>query len=134
MYSTIWTPVLGELLSCKRELDNAEDQYVVAVYRVDGIVVGQIPKKISFLCAVFIKRGSTIQCIVSTIYRHIFPHLDFLLWRRKMLRRTGASFLWRFPCNNYQLLPCWPPQLNSKEPVYLMDHRDLVNSHDFLLT
>ena len=32
MYSTIWTPVLGELLSCKRELDNAaKDRYVVAV-------------------------------------------------------------------------------------------------------
>ena len=45
-----------ELLSCKRELDNsAEDQYVIAVCRVDGIVVGHIPKKLSFLCAVFIK-------------------------------------------------------------------------------
>ena len=25
VYSTIWTPVLGELLTCKRELDNTED-------------------------------------------------------------------------------------------------------------
>ena len=35
--------VLGELLSCERELDNAEDRYVVAVCKVNGIIVGHIP-------------------------------------------------------------------------------------------
>ena len=93
MYSTIWTPVLGELLSCKSELDNTENRYIVTVSKVNNIVIGHIPKKISFLCAVFIKRvRGTIQCIVSAIYRHIFPHLDFLLWHRKMLRRTLLFF------------------------------------------
>ena len=59
------------------------DNYVVAVCRatsramVDGIIVSHIPKKISCLCAVFIKRGSTIQCIVSAIYHCIFPTLTF---------------------------------------------------------
>ena len=77
VYSTIWTPVLGELLSSKRELDNAEDQYVVTVCRVNGIVIGHIPKKISFLCAVFIKRDGTIQCIASAIYCHILPTFTF---------------------------------------------------------
>ena len=83
LYSTIWTPVLGELLPCKSELDNTKDQYVVVVCRVNGIVVGHITKKISFLCAVFIKRGGTIQCIVSAIYHHIFPHLVLALQNRK---------------------------------------------------
>ena len=75
MYSTIWTPVSGKLLSWKRELDNAEDQYAVVVCRVDGIVVGHIPRKISFLCAVFIRRGGTIQYIVNGDhqYSHDFP-------------------------------------------------------------
>ena len=57
------------------ELDNAEDRYAVAVCRVDGIVVSHIPRKISFLCAVFIRRGSTIQCIVNgdRRYSHDLP-------------------------------------------------------------
>ena len=41
---------------------------------------------------------------------------------------VSASFLYWLLCNNY-ILPCWPPQLNSKEPVYLMNHEDLVSSH-----
>ena len=75
MYSTIWTPLLGELLSCKRELDNAKDQYAVTVCRVDGIIIGHIPRKISFLCGVFIRRGGTIQCIVNedSRYSHDLP-------------------------------------------------------------
>ena len=31
VYSTIWNPVLGERLTCKRELDNVEDRYAVAI-------------------------------------------------------------------------------------------------------
>ena len=75
VYSTIWTPVLGELLSCKRELGNAKDQYAVVVCRVDGIVIGHIPRKVSFLCAIFIRRGGTIQCIVNgdCQYSHDLP-------------------------------------------------------------
>ena len=76
VYCTIWTPVLGKLLSCKRELDNAKDRYAaIAVCRVDGIIVGHIPRKISFLCRVFIKGGSTIQCIVNgdCQYSHDLP-------------------------------------------------------------
>ena len=70
--------VVTHKLSCKSEL-NTKDRYVVAVCRFNGIVVGHIPKKVSFLCAVFIKRGGTIQCTVSTIYHHIFPHLALAL-------------------------------------------------------
>ena len=35
VYSTIWTPVLAELLSCRRELDNSEDRYAVAICNVE---------------------------------------------------------------------------------------------------
>ena len=38
VYSSIWTPVLHELLTCQRELDNAEDKYAVAVRKGEGIV------------------------------------------------------------------------------------------------
>ena len=64
---------------------------MLSQYVVDGIVIIHIPKKISFLCAVFIKRGGTIQCIVSVIYHRIFPHLDFLLWCGKIVGRMLLS-------------------------------------------
>ena len=80
-----------KLLPCKRELGNAKDPYVVTVCRVNSIVADHIPKK-TFLCAVFIKKGSTIQCIVSAIYHHLLTYLDFLLWHYKIVRRTVLFF------------------------------------------
>ena len=75
VYSTIWTPVLGELLSCRRELDNSEDRYAVAICNVADTVIGHIPRKISFLCSVFIRRGGVIRCIVNgdRQYSHDLP-------------------------------------------------------------
>ena len=61
VYSTIWNPVLGERLTCKRELDNVEDRYAVAICKDEDTVVGQVPRKISFLCSVFIRRGGSIK-------------------------------------------------------------------------
>ena len=95
MYSTIWTPLLGELLSCEENWIMPKNDYVVTVCRIDDIVVRHIPKKISFLWAVYTERGGTIQCIVSAIYNHIFPHLDFLLLHCKIVKRT--LLFWRFP-------------------------------------
>ena len=57
-------PVLGEILVCERELDNMEDRYAVAGLK-DEDVFGHIPRKISFLCSVFIRRGGEIHCIVT---------------------------------------------------------------------
>ena len=65
VYSTIWNPVLGERLTCKRELDNVEDRYAVAICKDEDTVVGHVPRKISFLCSVFIRRGGSIHCLVN---------------------------------------------------------------------
>ena len=73
MHSTIWTPVLGELLTCKRELDNSEDQYAVAICNVKDTVISHIARKISFLCSVFIRRGGVIRCIVNGDGHHGVP-------------------------------------------------------------
>ena len=48
VYSIIWNPVLGERLTCKRELDNVEDRYAVAICKDEDTVVGHVPRKISF--------------------------------------------------------------------------------------
>ena len=42
MYSTIWIPVLGELLTCKRELDNSEDRYAVAICKVEDTIIREM--------------------------------------------------------------------------------------------
>ena len=44
VYSTIWTPVLGELLTYKRELDNSEDGYAVAICKVEDTAVHEMEK------------------------------------------------------------------------------------------
>ena len=64
--SSTWTPVLHELLTCQRELDNAEDRCAVAVRKGEDIV-GHVPRKISFLCSVFIRRGGVMHCIINEI-------------------------------------------------------------------
>ena len=35
--------MLGELLTCKRELDNSEDRYTMAICKDEDTVIGHIP-------------------------------------------------------------------------------------------
>ena len=74
VYSSIWTPVLLELLTCQREMDNAEDQYAVVVRKGEDIV-GHVPMKILFLCSIFIRRGGVMHCIINAnrCYSHDLP-------------------------------------------------------------
>ena len=64
IYQNVWTPVVGEVLGCRRETTNTEDRYAVAVYKSEE-VVGHVPRKISCLCAAFIRRGGAICCTVE---------------------------------------------------------------------
>ena len=69
IYKTIWLAAIGEVLECEREPTNAVDRYAVAVIR-NGLVIGHLPKKISKVCSLFLRRGGTLQCIVSGKRRH----------------------------------------------------------------
>ena len=60
VYQEIWNPVIGEHLSCVREPRNAVDRYAVATVRGDGAVVGHLPKKISTMISLFIRRGQEL--------------------------------------------------------------------------
>ena len=64
IYQNVWTPTVGERLQCVREEDNAEDRYAVAVVK-DGTTIGHLPRRISTLCSLFIRRGGIIHCNVS---------------------------------------------------------------------
>ena len=62
-YQSIWTPVVGEELPCKREAGNSYDLFAVAVMK-DHVVVGHLPRKLSAMFWSFLRNGS-ITCIIT---------------------------------------------------------------------
>ena len=68
VYKDVWNAVLGEELLCQRETGNSSDMYmyiVACVLKKDGTTVGHLPRKISHICTLFIRRGGTISCLVN---------------------------------------------------------------------
>ena len=64
IYKDRWIPTLDKELTCQRECGNTEDPYAVAVLK-DDVVVGHIPRKISTMCSMFLRRRGTIMCTVT---------------------------------------------------------------------
>ena len=60
-----WTPILGERLVCKNEPGNPRDRYAVAVCKAGDEIVGHLPRNISTMCLIFIRRTGIIYCTVS---------------------------------------------------------------------
>jgi len=60
VYQEVWTPVIGEYLDCAREEENAQDRCAVAVLKLNTIV-GHLPRAISTVCSLFIRRSGSIQ-------------------------------------------------------------------------
>ncbi len=77
VYMGSWTPVRGEKLNCIREMNNVKDRYSVAVTKLDdGSIVGHLPRKISMLCSLFIRKGGSISCKItgsSRVYSRDLP-------------------------------------------------------------
>jgi len=65
----VWTPVTGESLICAREEDNAHDRYAVAVLQHDTIV-GHLPRSVSTVCSLFIRRSGSIRCVITDRRRY----------------------------------------------------------------
>ena len=59
----------GEVLNCYREVGNTHDPSAVAV-RKDSVTVGHIPRAISSVCSIFIRRGGIILCMVNGSRRY----------------------------------------------------------------
>ena len=68
-YKHIWAAVYGEELPCEREAGNRVDAFAVAVMK-DGTVVGHVPKKISSICSLYLRRGGSIICRVTGSRRY----------------------------------------------------------------
>ena len=60
MYKDIWEASVGEQLPCQRENGNRADPFAVAVVK-RGVTVGHIPRKISSVCSLFLRRNGVIN-------------------------------------------------------------------------
>ena len=69
VYKHIWTAVVGEEFPCRREVGNTFDPFAVAVMR-DDTVIGHVPRRISSICAMFLRREGSITCEVTDSRRH----------------------------------------------------------------
>ena len=61
IYKEEWEAAIGEELKCEREKNNAKDPYAVAVVH-ENVIVGHLPRKISQISALFLKRQGKISC------------------------------------------------------------------------
>ena len=68
-YKSLWTnPVNGEELICEQEIGNPCDPQAVAVKKeISHVlqVVGHVPRRISSIYSIFIRRGGFIKCTVT---------------------------------------------------------------------
>ena len=64
IYRDVWTATDREVLTCQRESHNPKDRYAVAVKK-DEITIGHLPRKVSCVCSLFLRRGGSINCIVT---------------------------------------------------------------------
>ena len=66
VYREVWEAAVGETFECAMEPGNA---FAVAIEK-DGIVIGHLPRKVSRVSALFLKRGGTINCTETRRQRH----------------------------------------------------------------
>ena len=73
-YQSIWeNPSIGESLICEREIGNCYDTHAVAIKKtIEGDIktAGHVPRKISAICSIFIRRGGSIVCLVNGSRRY----------------------------------------------------------------
>ena len=67
-YQNIWDPFIEEVSPCLPEDENLHDRYAFAVSKSSRIV-GHVPRRISTLCYVFLRRGGAILCILQGLHR-----------------------------------------------------------------
>ena len=71
VYKDMWNAEedIGEELRCKREPGNRNDTHAVVVMKADT-VVGHVPRVISPICSIFIRRGGTMKCLIMERRRY----------------------------------------------------------------
>ena len=67
VYKDFWKAVIDEELECK--CTNSKDRYAVAVFK-NGEIVGHLPRKISRVCSLFIRRNYHLLSDRQTMLFH----------------------------------------------------------------
>ena len=62
VFRHVWTPVIGEVLVCRREAGNPYDPFAVGVYR-QGTLVGRVPREHSRHFHELLERRSIVAII-----------------------------------------------------------------------
>ena len=75
IYRSVWNAMPEEIFPCSIEEGNTKDRYVVSIVKRDMDVIGHVPRKISAACCIFIRRGGSISCKVTSKcrYSHDLP-------------------------------------------------------------
>ena len=63
VYKDTFTPAIGKILQSRRESDNSNDSFAVAIIE-DDTIVGHVLRNISVVCDLFLRKGGTISCVV----------------------------------------------------------------------
>ena len=104
IYKNVWTPVIGEVLQCRREHHNLRDPYAVGVFKSDRLV-GRVPRELSHRFFTFIRSGGSIEAVISG--------------KRENRRRRGLEVpaVYKLSQNgNYNTCPYW----TITQPYYIM--------------
>ena len=64
IYKSVWTPVLGEVLSVSIEEGNSHDRFAVCMKR-GKLIVGHVPREISCKVWCFLRHGGQCTCEVT---------------------------------------------------------------------
>ena len=92
MYKDVWGAAEGEVLPCARE-GNIQDTFAVAVKK-SSTTVGHVPRKVSAICSMFLRRGGSIVCRVvgGKRYSRDLPQggID-VFWGIQASRQSRAS-------------------------------------------
>ena len=64
VYKQIWNATMGEKLVCAIDPSNSLDCYAVVVEK-DRTIIGHLPRKVSRVSTLFLKKGSRINCTVT---------------------------------------------------------------------
>ena len=94
MYQEIWEAAVGEVLECDREPRNCTDRHAVAVLK-DSVIIGHMPRTISRICSLFLRRGGTIHCSSDS-----FPAISIDVTKLTVYRNLFVACIIRYPKNS----------------------------------
>ena len=90
VYQDVWTPIIVEVLACRREMTNIENRYAITVNNTEE-VVGHVPRNISSLYAAFILLDHVYNCTKNFV--RIIRRINILVTEVKEKNKWKKIFM-----------------------------------------